>query len=110
MQTGTTEPPAKRRRKRRALQAPPRPGPRPSSTSGAEGYRSSCILDFERRASDEERDVPAVDDHGVAASPLELLNLVRRRMRQVGDRELPRRNRRQQIEHDLERRLVVFGL
>src|SRR4051812_5589978 len=53
-------------------------------------------------------DVPRGDDHGVAPGLLELLRLARRDEGQVGDRELARRHGGEQIEHDLERRLVIF--
>ena len=59
------------------------------------GYRGFARrLDLGPRLARERRDVPAVHDHGVAARALELLDLVRRRQPQIGDRELARRARR----------------
>src|SRR6184192_4244597 len=57
--------------------------------------------------ADEVADVAGVDDHGVDARALELADLLRRRQRQVGDRELARGDARQQVEHALERRVAV---
>src|SRR5437588_2886353 len=75
------------------------------------GYRCfSAVLDLGREPADERREVPGMDDHCVTARALELLDLVRRRHRQVGDRKLPRGNVGEQVEHYLERRLGVLSL
>src|SRR6266566_5295637 len=73
------------------------------------GYRSiRARLDLGRRPADERREVSGVDDHGVAACTLELLHLVRGRDGQVCDRELAGGNVGEQVEHDVEGRLVAL--
>src|SRR5437868_2933349 len=53
------------------------------------GYRAIWeALDLWRGPADERREVPGMHDHGVTTRPLELPHLVRRRHRQVRDREL----------------------
>src|SRR5437588_571042 len=75
------------------------------------GYRAiRAALDLGRWAPHERREVTGVDDHGVAPGPLELPHLVRRRDGEVRDRELARRDGREQVEHHVERRLVVLFL
>src|SRR6185437_4906288 len=66
--------------------------------------------DFGWRPADERRDVAGLDDHGVAACVFELLHVVRRRQREVGDRELAGRDRGEQLEHDVERGAILVGL
>ena len=59
-----------------------------------------------RRVTDERPDVAAGDEHGVDAGPLELGDLVAARADELGDRELPGRDVRQQLEQPLEVMLV----
>src|SRR5947209_9379079 len=67
-------------------------------------------LDVGRASADERRDLGAVDDDRVAAGAFELLHLFAIRQLQIGDRELARGHGGEHLEHDLERRLVVFAL
>ena len=57
--------------------------------------------------ADERRHVPGCDEHGVEAGALELEHLVAVADVDVGDRELPRRHVREQLEGELERVAVV---
>src|SRR5579862_4428142 len=58
----------------------------------------------------ERRHLGPVDDDCVAAGALELLHLVAVRQLEVGDRELAGGNSREQVEHDVDRGLVVHSL
>src|SRR3954470_6342469 len=66
--------------------------------------------DLGLRAADERRQVARADDHRVAACVLELLHVLRRRQREIGDRELPGGHGREQLHDDVERRMILVGL
>src|SRR3954451_19818007 len=58
-------------------------------------------------SADELGNVPAGHDHGVPPRPFQLSDLVAPAARQLGDRELPRRDVLEQVEHPVERPLVT---
>lgn len=60
-----------------------------------------------KRVTDERPDVASRDDDRVDPGPFQLDDLVATRAREIGDRELPGRNVRQQLEKTLESRLPV---
>src|SRR5437868_2510124 len=67
-------------------------------------------LHVRRRLVDERRHLVPVDDDRIAAGALQLLHLFPVRQLEVGDRELPCRHGGEQLEHDVERCLVVLAL
>src|SRR5256885_1424974 len=66
--------------------------------------------DFGGAATDEGSDVAGGDEDRVDARPLERDDLVPGRRAHLGDRELPGRHVGKQLEHAVERVLVVLGL
>src|SRR2546423_13942980 len=81
------------------------PGPpnwRPAQRSAA-GVR----LGLRRTVTDELGDVRRADDHRIDSGPLELLDLLATRDRDVRDRELARRDIRQELERVAESVFVV---
>ena len=81
-----------------------RPAPR---AAGPLGRLERRLLRPRAALADELGDVPRADDHRVDARALELVDVRARGRRQVGDRELAGGHVGQQVEHALERVVVV---
>src|SRR5256885_2088830 len=81
--------------------------PRPPHWLPAQRSAARVRLDLRRTFTDELGDVCRADDHRIDSGPLELLDLLATRDRDVRDRELARRDIRQELERVAESVFVV---